>query len=88
MGTGLSAGLRAFELKGGGPSLNVLLPGGVKGGEEGPNDGVGDSGGDVDGEGDQAGVGVTGGPSCGAGKPGPGVMIVPPGGGPYPVGGA
>ena len=79
-GTGMLPGLRAPELNGAGPSLNVL--GGVEGG---PSDGCGDS----VGEGDGCHVcgGAVLGPSCGDGKPGPGVTIVPPGGGAYPGGG-
>jgi hypothetical protein len=74
-------GLRAPELNGAGPSLNVL--GGVEGG---PSDGCGD--GVSAGVGCQFCGGAVLGPSCGDGKPGPGVTIVPPGGGAYPGGGA
>jgi hypothetical protein len=72
--------LRAPELNGAGPSLNVL--GGVEGG---PSDGCGDGVGE--GDGCQVCGGAVLGPSCGDGKPGPGVTIVPPGGGAYPGGG-
>jgi len=87
IGTGTwMSGFRAPDVNGGGPSLNVLLPGGVEGGPS-EGEGVGVSGGDDDGEGVQAGVGLTAGPSCGDGKPGPGVTIVPGGGAAYPGGG-
>ena len=85
-GTRMSPGFRAPELNGAGLLSNVLLPGGV----EGPGSGEAGVGpiGAAEGVGLHVGAAPDGGPSCGCGKLGPGVTIVPPGGGAaYPGGG-